>query len=314
MEGKHGRRILLAFAFLVGLVIFTYPTLSDYIARQNITKGANTYNEKITQLSDEEIEQMWKEARAYNDSLNGTPVPDPFIPGSGRVLPENYLRVLNMEDGIMGYVNIPDIRVYLPIRHGVTEETLEKGAGHIEQTTLPIGGIGNLSVITAHTGHTGAEMFNRLIDLVAGDTFMIHVLDETFTYEVDDIRVILPDEIESLLPVEGEDYVTLVTCTPYGVNSHRLLVRGTRIPNVPDIERVTETVSVFPWRLLFMILIAIFLVTLVLIWNKQQDKKVKNTEKDIEAKNVTEAEIQRTELLRKIKRDVREREIEMKKT
>ena len=277
MKGTRNRKNFMILTFLIGLSIFLYPALSDYIARRNVVQGANTYKRQITDLSDEKIEKMWQEARAYNDSLTGNPVPDPFIPGSGRVLPENYLRVLNMGDGIMGYINIPKIKVYLPILHGASEEALIKGAGHIEQTTLPIGGEGNLAVITAHTGLASAEMFNRLIELETGDIFMIHVLDEILTYEVDDIRVILPEEIESLFPVDGEDYVTLVTCTPYGVNSHRLLVRGSRIPNTEQMMRTVEKAP-FPYELLVIIGVALFIVTSVLIWDfrKEQNQRGKN--------------------------------------
>jgi LPXTG-site transpeptidase (sortase) family protein len=272
MQGKRSRRILLIFVFFLGLAIFIYPALSNYIARNHVVRDSNVYQRNITQLSDEVIEKMWEEAKAYNDSLNGVPVPDPFIPGSGRVLPENYRSVLNVEEGIMGYVEIPSIKVYLPIRHGVSEEVLEKGAGHIEQTTLPIGGVGNHSVITAHTGFAGAEMFNRLTELVKGDTFLLHVVDEIFTYEVDEIAVILPEEIESLLPVEGEDYVTLVTCTPYGVNSHRLLVRGSRIENIAVIEREVQE-KVFLWKEILLVVIVMLLFAIFLVVGKWRKKK-----------------------------------------
>jgi len=298
MQGKRSRRILLILAFLLGLSIFIYPTLSDYLVRRIVIQEADAYEKHIAQLNEEEIERMWKEARAYNDSLNGNPVPDPFIPGSGRVLPENYLSVLDMGDGIMGYVEIPDIRVYLPIYHGASEAVLDKGAGHIEQTTLPIGGIGNLSVITAHTGLPKAEMFNRLVELKDGDIFLIHVLDETLTYKVDDIKVILPEEIENLLPVEGEDYVTLVTCTPYGVNSHRLLVRGTRIENIEDVERTTDE-SVFPWKLVLMIVITVVLFILILVWSHRQEK--------MRGRERVAAEVRRMDLLRKMHKNEVER-------
>ena len=271
MQGQRSRRNLLILVFFLGLAIFTYPALSDYMTRRNVAQGATTYGEQITQLSDEVIAGMWEEARVYNDSLNGVPVPDPFIPGSGRVLPENYRSVLDVGEGIMGYVDIPNINVYLPIRHGVSDEVLEKGAGHIEQTTLPIGGIGNHSILTAHTGLTSAEMFNRLTEVVKGDMFLLHVLDKTFTYEVDEITVILPEEIEKLLPVEGEDYVTLVTCTPYGVNSHRLLVRGTRIPNVRNVE--PEVVQVSRLRILIIGVVVAILIIFLVIWLKQKDRK-----------------------------------------
>ena len=271
IKSKLVKLIMILF-FLIGLAIFIYPTLSDYIARKNVIQGATHYERQITNLSDEVIKEMWEAAKTYNDSLNGDPVPDPFIPGSGRILPENYLKVLDTEDGIMGYVDIEKIKVYLPIYHGSSDEVLEKGAGHIEQTTLPIGGEGNLSVITAHTGFSGAEMFNRLIELTNGDTFKIYILDEIFTYQVDDIKVIEPEEIESLLPVAGKDYVTLVTCTPYGVNSHRLLVRGERISNVAEQgEPRMEKVS-FPWRLVVMVVVVVFLFALLIVWNYWRDK------------------------------------------
>jgi len=292
MAKNQKRSFLLFLAFLSGLSIFIYPSVSDYLAKRNVIRGANTYEQKITQLSDEVVENMWKEARAYNDSLNGNPVPDPFIPGSGRVLPENYRSVLDMGGGIMGYIDIPNIRVYLPIYHGAAEKTLEQGAGHIEQTTLPIGGIGNLSILTAHTGFTGAEMFDRLIELIEGDIFRIHVLNETFTYEVDDIRVILPEEIESLVPVRGKDYVTLVTCTPYGVNTHRLLVRGSRIENIEIREREIQEVA-FPWEVFRLIVIACLLFAFLLIWNRRREKR--RVEEDI-----SEVEIKRAELIEKM--------------
>jgi len=278
MQGQRSRRILLILVFFLGLAIFTYPALSDYMTRRNVAQGATTYGEQITQLSDEVIAGMWEEARVYNDSLNGVPVPDPFIPGSGRVLPENYRSVLDVGEGIMGYVDIPNINVYLPIRHGVSDEVLEKGAGHIEQTTLPIGGIGNHSILTAHTGLTSAEMFNRLTEVVKGDMFLLHVLDKTFTYEVDEITVILPEEIEKLLPVEGEDYVTLVTCTPYGVNSHRLLVRGTRIPNAVEVAReaVTDGGSLRRiWLIVVSVIVLCVVIRLLHSWKILITKQVK---------------------------------------
>ena len=262
-------KLVLGIVFLIGMGIFIYPSVSDYIARRNVIRSSGSYNQQVTDLSQEEMDMMWEEAVQYNNSLNGDPVPDPFIPGSGRVLPENYIRVLDIEDGIMGYIDISKINVYLPIYHGSSDEVLEKGTGHIEQTTLPIGGKGNLSVITAHTGFTGAEMFNRLTEILEGDTFIIRVLDQVLTYRVDDIRIIEPEEIESLFPVDGKDYVTLVTCTPYGVNSHRLLVRGERISNATEeMQEPIEQVSV-PWKLVIMISVIVVLFTMVLRWNHQ---------------------------------------------
>ena len=267
---RYGKTIIVLF-FLIGLAIFIYPALSDYIARRNVIQGSNHYERQVTDLDDEAIKRMWNEAQIYNASLNGDPIPDPFISGSGRVLPENYLKVLDTEDGIMGYIDIEKIKVYLPIYHGSSDEVLEKGAGHIEQTALPVGGKGNLSVITAHTGFSGAEMFNRLKEMIKGDTFVIRVLNEVLTYQVDDISVIQPEEIGNLLPVADEDYVTLVTCTPYGVNSHRLLVRGERIANAL-VKSEQKAEAPFPWKLIIMISVSITAFIFILALNNKRNQ------------------------------------------
>ena len=267
-------KVLLVLFFIIGMAIFIYPPFSDYIARRNVVVGANKYELNTSSLSSEEKNRLLTEAKDYNDSLSNEKVEDPFIPGSGRAISANYNKVLNTEDGIMGYVDIPSLSIYLPIRHGSGEDALTKGAGHIEQTHLPIGGEGNLSVVTAHTGFTGADMFNRLIEMKKGDTFMLHVLDQTTTYQVDDIAVIDPEDIEKLLPVGDKDYATLVTCTPYGVNSHRLLVRGERIPNVEEAITVAREIP-FPWRLVVMTGISLAIFVVILGWNMTSAKKSK---------------------------------------
>jgi LPXTG-site transpeptidase (sortase) family protein len=271
LKEKHKKntkldKVLLVLFFIIGMAIFIYPSVSDYVARRNVIQGASTYKREISSLSKAERDKLLKEAEEYNASLGSEKVEDPFVPGSGRAISANYNKVMNTKDGIIGYVDIPRLKIYLPIRHGSEEDVLTKGAGHVEQTHFPIGGEGNLSVITAHTGFTGADMFNRLIEMKLKDTFMIHVLDETLTYEVDDISVIDPEDIEKLLPVQGKDYVTLLTCTPYGVNSHRLIVRGHRIVNAPREVKTVQEVP-FPWRLVIMCGMAILMFTLIIIWN-----------------------------------------------
>ena len=263
-------KLIMTLLFLIGMGIFIYPSLSDYVARRNVIQGAAFYHQNTSSLSKEEKDKLLTEAKEYNASLNSDKVEDPFIPGSGRAIPTNYPEILDTEDGIMGYVDIPKIKVYLPIRYGSDEETLTKGAGHIEQTHLPVGGNGNLSVITAHTGFTGADMFNRLVEMQKGDTFMIYVLGETTTYEVDDISVIEPEDIEKLRPIKDKDYLTLLTCTPYGINSHRLLVRGRRIPNRAEEIQTAKEVP-FPWRLVVMSGVSVLLFILILIWNSNRD-------------------------------------------
>lgn len=227
---------LLALALILGGgAVFLYPTLSNlYAARHHATVIQN-YAQALDSVDSEQLRQAWEEARTYNENLMGDPVHDPFIPGSGYVLPDNYQQVLNLDgDGVMGYIQIPSISVRLPIYHGTGEDVLENGVGHIEQTALPIGGTGTHAVLTGHRGLATAELFTRLDELELGDRFYIHVLDETLAYEVTQITTVLPYELEELAAVQGEDLVTLVTCTPYGVNTHRLLVQGSRVEFTPE--------------------------------------------------------------------------------
>ena len=219
--------------FAAGAGIFLYPAISNYLAERQQTEVIHTYQAKVDEMEQAKLDEAWQEAVEYNENLAGDPVHDPFVMGSGYVLPDNYEDVLNINgDGVMGYVEIPKIDVYLPIYHGTSEEVLEEGAGHLEMTALPIGGENRHPVISAHRGLPSAELFTRLDEMETGDEFYIHVLDETLAYEVDQIEVILPEELPLLQPEEDRDLLTLLTCTPYAVNTHRLLVRGTRVPYV----------------------------------------------------------------------------------
>ena len=238
MKKKQNRKdrkkpwILLAplLIFVVGAGIFLYPAMSNLLAEKRQEGVIQTYQAKVEKAGEKELNDAWKEAREYNENLAGDPVHDPFVMGSGYVLPRNYNQVLDVSgDGVMGYVEIPKIDVHLPIYHGTGEEVLKKGAGHLEATALPIGGEYRHSVISAHRGLPSAELFTRLDEMQTGDVFYIHVLDRILAYEVDQIEVIEPEDLELLTPLEGRDLVTLLTCTPYAVNTHRLLVRGTRI-------------------------------------------------------------------------------------
>ena len=214
---------------LLGTIIFLYPTISNYLAEKNQVEIIREYEEMVVQINENQINQEMQKAQTYNENLSGEPVHDPFVEGSGYALPENYTEVLNLaKDGVMAYIEIPKISVYLPIYHGTSNEVLEKGVGHIQSTSIPIGGISTHSVLTGHTGLPSAELFTRLDELVVGDIFYIHVLNEVLTYKIYETKVILPDEIDELQITSGRDLVTLVTCTPYGVNTHRLLVKAER--------------------------------------------------------------------------------------
>ena len=200
------------------------------------------YEQTVAAQDDALLAEEWAKAEEYNENLAGDPVHDPFVPGSGYALPDNYLDVLNI-DGVMGRITIPKIGVDLPIYHGTDAETLEKGVGHIESTSLPIGGEYRHAVLTGHRGLPSAELFTRLDELEPGDQFYLHVLDATLAYQVDQILTVEPQELETLVAEPGQDYVTLVTCTPYGINTHRMLVRGARIPYVPEAEQSTQATA-----------------------------------------------------------------------
>lgn len=223
--------LIISIIFIIlGVGIFLYPSISNYLAEKNHIDIIRNYDDLIVKIDEEKINEEKEKAKIYNENLSGDPVHDPFVIGSGYALPENYKEVLNVgDDGVMGYVEIPKISVYLPIYHGTSDDVLEKGVGHIQNTSVPIGGNSTHSVLTGHTGLPNAELFTRLDELGIGDIFYIHVLDDVLTYKVFETKVILPDKIDELQILNGKDYVTLVTCTPYGVNSHRLLVKAERV-------------------------------------------------------------------------------------
>lgn len=224
--------ILLLLAILLifgGVAVFFYPNVSNYFAEKNQVEIIRKYDEMVVKIDEQGLKDEWQRAQIYNENLAGDPVHDPFVAGSGYALPTNYTSVLNItDDGIMAYISIPKISVYLPIYHGTSSETLEKGVGHIQSTSLPIGGQSTHCVLTGHTGLPSAELFTRLDELNIGDIFYIHVLNEVLTYKVYETKIILPDEIGELQINSKNDYITLVTCTPYGVNTHRLLVKAER--------------------------------------------------------------------------------------
>lgn len=222
--------------FLIGAGIFLYPFVANRIALYRQSKEITVYETAVSEADKGELERQREEAEEYNDNLSGDPVHDPFVLNSGYVLPENYLNVLNLSgDGVMCYIEIPKISVNLPVYHGTDERVLQKGAGHIEGTALPLGGEYRHSILCAHRGLPSAELFTRLDEMGTGDLFYIHVLGEIHAYEVDRVEVVLPEEISGyLVPEEGKDQITLMTCTPYGVNTHRILVRGTRTEYVPE--------------------------------------------------------------------------------
>lgn len=286
---KASRRISLrpflsAACFAFGLFLFLYPLLSNaqYEAQQKV--DARAYDEAMSKLASQSssdgtekksLAAMLEDARAYNASLltSGTYLTDPFDESKLEdPAKEPYADLLNTDgDGLMGYIDIPKIGVNLPIFHGTTPEVLAAGVGHLQPTSLPVGGKGTHAVLSAHTGVAGRKLFTDLDQLVKGDTFYIHVLNKVLAYRVDDIRIVLPDDVSSLAIDSAKDKVTLVTCTPYGVNDHRLLVTGLRTKYKPEEAKSAGNVSVtstnwFKDYLRAILIWTSVIVVILLIW------------------------------------------------
>lgn len=235
---KHFITILLILIFFIGLSLLLYPTVSDYWNSLHQSQAIVTYAEQVSDMDDDQYDQMWYEAKEYNQGLLSRT-------NNYTLSKENYgvyQNLLNIcGSGVMGYIEIPSINVSLPIYHGTDEAVLQVAVGHLEWTSLPTGGESTHCVLSGHRGLPSAKLFTSLDQLVEGDTFMLQILDETLTYEVDQILIVEPKDTDALQIVEGQDYCTLVTCTPYGVNTHRLLVRGHRVENEEEVKTVRVT-------------------------------------------------------------------------
>ena len=238
---KNLSTIILILIFLVGLSVMLYPSVSDAVNRKHQSRAVADYAEEVEQLSDADYQTYFDAADAYNRQLNTTP--NAFYKPD---LVSGYAQTLDISGtGIMGYITIPKISVELPIYHGTDEGVLQVAAGHLEGSSLPVGGAGTHAVISAHRGLPSAKLFTNLDELEVGDRFTITVLNRVLTYEVDQISIVLPTEIDQLLPTEGMDYVTLMTCTPYGINTHRLLVRGKRVETMESQKHIRVAADAF---------------------------------------------------------------------
>ena len=230
------RTLAFIFIFLIGLSILLYPLVSSTWNQILANQMMRNYDDTVAETPKKDLEDSLKAARKYNEELLPHAVPDAFSIRDNKTDPE-YEALLNLTgDGLMGYIEIPAIRTKSPIYHYSTEESLQKGVGHLFGSSLPVGGKGTHAVLTAHRGLPHNRLFSDLDKIKEKDRFFISISGETFAYQVDQIEVVLPEKTESLALVEGKDYVTLVTCTPYGVNTHRILVRGHRVPYTPGEE------------------------------------------------------------------------------
>ena len=261
---KNLMTILLVTILLAGVGLLLYPTVSDYWNSFHQSKAVVSYVENVTNIDDEQYEKLWNNAVAYNEKLAENGIQWTLTDEEK----EEYNEYLKVDDsGIMAYIDIPVIDCSLPIYHGTDESVLQIAIGHIEGSSLPVGGEGSHCVVSGHRGLPSARIFTDLDKLVEGDIFLIHTLDATLTYEVDQIRIVEPKDLSDLQIEEGKDLCTLVTCTPYGINTHRLLVRGHRIENEEEAEEIrvsadatqVDPVQVAPF-------VAMPILLLMLIW------------------------------------------------
>lgn len=274
--------ILLILVFLTGLSLLLYPTVSDYINSLHQSRAIADYAGSVANLDNTIYEKLLTDARNYNAELAGMDYRPAFTEEEKR----EYENLLNVSgNGIIGYIEIPLIGCSLPIYHGTEEEILQIAVGHIDWTSLPVGGESTHCVLSGHRGLPSAKLFTDLDRLTEGDTFLIRVLDETLTYEVDQILIVEPKDTEALQIEKGKDYCTLVTCTPYGINTHRLLVRGHRIENTEEAEaiRVTaDALQIDPMIIAPVVAVPMLLTLLILLMVRTGGKHKKNKEADLD--------------------------------
>lgn len=268
--------------FVLGFLILMYPQVSRLYYRVQSTQEVSAFEEGKAALSDEEIKKRMALARDFNDSLVNQNMEDPYSKARHERGRAAYAHMLEIHEQI-GHIQIPTIDLDIPIRAGTSEEVLQTSAGHLEGTSLPIGGNSTHTVITAHSGLPTAKLFTDIRNLKEGDRFYIHNIAETLAYEVDQIKVVEPSNFEDLLVVPGHDYATLLTCTPIGINSHRLLVRGHRVPydKAVDDQFVADNKLGFLYKYAFYAVIALILLLAYGSWNYR--KKLRQLESDIRA-------------------------------
>lgn len=273
---KHLSTILLVLILLIGLSLLLYPTVSNWWNQLHTTQVISGYEAVMTNMSDEDYTYLFDAALAYNQALRLQEFPLMYY---DRV--EGYQQLLNIGDtGIMGYINIPKIDVQLPIYHGTSEGVLQVAVGHLQGSSLPTGGESTHCALSAHRGLPSARLFTDLDKLEIGDTFTLSVIDRLLTYQVDQILIVEPADVEPLYVVEGEDYCTLVTCTPYGVNSHRILVRGTRIENeetAPIVRVTADAAQIEPVLVAPLLAAPLLLLLLILLLIPKPKKKRRGT-------------------------------------
>jgi sortase A len=304
---KHFSTIVLSIILLIGLSFLLYPTVSDYWNSFHESRAILGYTDGVHELDTKTLDEMWEQAEEYNAALQNQT--DRFSMTDEQEYEYNNLLNVN-GDGIMGYVEIPSINVSLPIYHGVSDAVLQMGAGHIPGSSLPVGGKGSHCILSGHRGLVSAQLFSDLNLVSEGDIFTLNVLNRTLTYEVDQIRIVLPDELDDLEIDPNQDYCTLVTCTPYGVNTHRLLVRGHRIANLADGTATADALQLDPNMVAMVVAIPMLAFLLILLFKKDREKKKELAKK---AKKKSTKTTQATKEGKKSKKQTKKKKILWKK-
>ena len=261
-------KVLRGVGYLIAFSLILYPVFSNYVNQLHSTTIATDYEQEVSHLSEDLENEMIEQAREYNKSLIGiSSFIDPFSDTEGIQTEDDvYNNLLKIDDTkMMGYIDIPKIDIVLPVYHGTSESVLQSGVGHLKNTSLPVGGKSSHAVVSGHRGLANAKIFTDLNKMELGDVFYIKILHHTFAYQVDQILTVLPSETDALQIEKGKDYVTLVTCTPYAVNTHRLLVRGTRIP-YKEAKKVDEEVGLHRTIPFYMIVLIGGIAAVVIIW------------------------------------------------
>lgn len=262
--------------FLLGILIMLYPFFSNIYYQVKQDDSIAQFDRQRKKIDVEAIDQRLELARAYNKTLDPGRLSDPYTSLEKKGLSE-YARMLELNEQI-GYVEVPDIGVKLVMYAGTSANVLEKGAGHLEGTSLPVGGASSHTVITAHTGLPKAKLFTDLVNVKKGALFYIHNIKETLAYQVDRIAVVEPNDFSPILVTEGEDYATLLTCTPYGINSHRLLVRGHRVPYKPPTTKVDKEKDHTIWYVVVAGLVLLLILVLLVLYLKRKCRKKKRAD------------------------------------
>ncbi len=272
---KSWTTVILVIILLLGVGIMLYPTVSDYWNSFHQSRVITEYAEHVAEMDESEYDKVIEDAREYNKRLNA----GAYSPRLDEAAAEDYNSQLNVAGtGVMGYIEIPKINCTLAIYHGTSDAVLQIGVGHIEGTSLPVGGIGTHCVVSGHRGLPSAKLFTNLDKLEEGDIFMMRVLNETLTYEVDQVLIVLPHETEALNVDPEQDYCTLVTCTPYAVNTHRLLVRGHRIENLKESEEIkvtSDAVQIDPMIVAPIVAVPILVILIVVVMTRTSAKRKK---------------------------------------